>query len=91
MFIIVTALDNSKIKSSQERAKLGETVHLYCRSKGDTRWYHKTTSTYPISRNNDLVLEKVKGKDSGKYYCYGLHADNSKHFLAQTTLKVHRK
>ena len=91
LFIFTKVVDDSNIKPSSVKGYIERGASMGCISAGDTRWYHKTTNSLPISRKNILSWSKIKLTDAGIYYCYGLYHNNSRHFLSKAILKVYGK
>ena len=83
--------DDTKILPSRMKGNLGNRARMGCISKGETRWYYKSTDSPPISRNNVLSLKELTLDHAGHYFCYGLFFDRLKHFLAKSYMKVYGK
>lgn len=84
-----TVSDNLRI-TPPLKVHRGDTVKLSCHSDGDTQWYYQSTNTFPISTSPIFVIENATFRHTGQYFCYGLYSfHGSKHFLAQTSLKVY--
>lgn len=80
---------NGRIRPLDLTANVGASGKLHCQSLNHTRWYFQTLSSIPISQNKLLVFNRLDSDNAGKYFCYGLLYDHSKHFLTETVLRVY--
>ena len=83
--------DMFRIRPLRVKRHIGERAVMACYSKGDTRWYHNSSTSLPISRSNLLVIMEVRSKDEGYYFCYGLYPDGRRHFLSRIRMRVYGK
>ena len=69
---------------------------MVCNSHGDTKWYYQEYNTATklfevllVSKEPVLKFNKVKYRDTGYYYCYGVYYNKDYHFIASRLLKVY--
>lgn len=87
--------DVDRVNPKVAHGDIGNSVVFFCRSGGDTKWFHNFESLPDTARNepvkNNLIVNSLKASDAGTYTCYGKQEDSerSKHFISSSKLLVY--
>jgi len=86
---ILAEKDNSQIVPSRQKKNVNETAEFECFSKGNVRWYHRSSFHNILSRDQRLIIPRVEITKGGDYFCYGTYTNKPKKFLAAAILQVY--
>jgi len=66
---------------------------LKCDSEGETKWFHKSMKSFPLSFTTSLTIPEVTWSHAGLYYCFGWsrYKLKKKSFIGQTMLYLQGK
>ena len=85
--------DNHPISPTSHIAQFGDHIKFQCKNAENIKWFFEKTKfrpeSSPISVGNTLVIDSIKVRNGGNYYCYGKYVDKPTHFLAKSQLKVY--
>ena len=93
ILILYAEKDNDPISSTSQIAQVGDRIKLQCHNAENIKWYFEKIKfkpeTPPISDGNTLVIDSIKSRNGGTYFCYGKYVDKPTHFLAKSQIKVY--